>query len=102
MPHLTVDPGHAGDEAIGFDAALDGAGSGVDLVDLAVAIIPHPQTAFGPGHPRVATLAGCRARPHHIAGGGIDLVDARLGNLVEVCPIEGRARIASDIEGIDG
>ena len=28
-----------------------GAGVGVDLVDLAVAVLPEPQAAFGPGQP---------------------------------------------------
>src|SRR6185369_3304262 len=102
VPHLSVDPGHAGDETIGFDGALDGAGGGIDLVDLAVAMIPHPQAAFGPGHPRVAALAGRRDRGDHFAGGGIDLVDARLRDLIKVLAVECRTRVASDVEGIDG
>src|SRR5262249_34531990 len=34
MPEFAVDPGNARDEAIGFNRAQDGAGLGVDLVDL--------------------------------------------------------------------
>src|SRR6516225_10763694 len=33
VPHLAIDPGHAGDEAVGFDGAKDRSGLGIDLVD---------------------------------------------------------------------
>src|SRR5262249_19157569 len=36
VPHLAVDPGHAGDEAIGVDGANDRSGLRIDLVDLAL------------------------------------------------------------------
>ena len=54
VPQLAVDPGHAGDEAVGLDGAQDGAGLGIDLVDLAIAVLPDPQAALGPGEARVA------------------------------------------------
>ena len=59
---------------------------GIDLVDLAVAVLADPQAAFGPREARVAAGAGGRDRGHDVAGGRIDLVDARLGDLVEVLP----------------
>src|SRR5689334_5963807 len=34
VPELAVHPGDAGDEAVGLEGAQDGAGLGVDLVDL--------------------------------------------------------------------
>ena len=98
VPQLAVDPGHAGDEAVGLDGAQDGAGLGIDLVDLAIAVLPHPQAALGPGEARVAAVAGRRDRRHHVAGGGIDLVDARFGDLVEVRAVEGGAGVAGAVE----
>src|SRR5688500_5601721 len=49
VPQLAVDPGHAGDEAVGLDGAQDRVGLGIDLVDLAIAVLPDPQAALGPG-----------------------------------------------------
>jgi hypothetical protein len=43
-------------------------------------------------------VAGRRDRRHDVAGGGIDLVDARFGDLVEVLAIEGGARIADTVK----
>ena len=60
VPQLAVDPGHAGDEAVGLDGAQDCPGLGVDLVDLALAVLPDPERPFGPGEPGIAAAAGCR------------------------------------------
>ena len=98
MPQLAVDPGHAGDEAVGLDGAQDGAGVGIDLVDLAIAVLPHPQAALGPRQARVAAAAGRGDRRHDGAGGGIDLVDARFGDLVEVRAVERGAGVAGAVE----
>src|SRR4029078_5447770 len=56
VPKLAVDPGDAGDEAVGLDAANDRAGAGIDLVDLAIAVLAHPQAAFGPGKSGVVSI----------------------------------------------
>src|ERR1700730_2972623 len=98
VPQLAVDPGHAGDEAVGLDGAQNGASRGIDLVDLAIAVLPHPQAALGPGESRVAAVAGRRDRCQYVAGGGIDLVDARCGDLVEVRAVEGGAGVAGALE----
>ena len=74
----------------------------VDLVDLAVEVLPDPQAALGPGEARVAAVAGRRDRRHHRAGGRIDLVDARGGDLVQVRAVEGGAGIAGAIERARG
>src|SRR5262245_61837766 len=66
VPQLAVDPGHAGDEAVGLDGAQDRAGRGIDLVDLPIAILSDPEAAFRPGEPRVATIAGSRNRCHYL------------------------------------
>src|SRR5207249_439905 len=98
VPQLAVDPGHAGDESVGLDGAQNGTRLGIDLVDLAIAVLPHPQAALGPGEARVAAVAGGRDRRHHVAGGGIDLVDARFGDLVEVRAVESSASVAGALE----
>src|SRR4029077_8423373 len=58
--------------------------------------------ALGPGEPRVVPVAGRRDRRHYIAGSGIDLVDARLGDLIKVPAIEGGAGVASAVERARG
>src|SRR5439155_22523252 len=52
----------------------------------------------GPGKPRVAALAGCRDRRHDLAARGIDLVDPRFGDLVEMAAVECRAGVARAVE----
>ena len=59
VPELAVDPGDAGDEAIGLDGAEHGSGLGIDLVDPAVAMLADPERPFGPGEPR--SPRRCRA-----------------------------------------
>ena len=71
---------------------------GIDLVDLAIAVLPHPQAALGPREARVAAVAGRRDRRHDVAGGGIDLVDPRFGDLVEVRAVERGAGVAGAVE----
>src|SRR4030081_1381087 len=75
VPELSVDPGDPGDEAVGLDGAEDRPGFGIDLMDLPVLILPHPERPFGPGEPRVFA-AGRRDRGEHTAGVWIDLLDA--------------------------
>src|SRR6185436_4623180 len=60
MPEFAVDPGDAGDEPVRFDRAQDSAGVGVDLMDLACAVLTDPEGAFGPGESRVAAVSGGR------------------------------------------
>src|SRR5229473_1069440 len=72
VPELAVDPGHAGDEALGLDGAQNGAGLGIDLMDLALAILPHPERPFGPGEPGVGAAAGRRDRRQHTTGRRIE------------------------------
>ena len=43
VPELAVDPGDAGDDAVGLDGAQDGAGLRIDLMDLAAAMLPDPK-----------------------------------------------------------
>src|SRR4051812_33457298 len=45
VPELAVDPGHAGHEAVRLDAPDHRARGRIDLVDLAVAVLPDPQAA---------------------------------------------------------
>src|SRR6202140_4073732 len=57
VPELAVDPGDPGDEAVGLDGAKNRPCLGVDLMDLPVPILPHPERPFGPREPRVAAAA---------------------------------------------
>src|SRR4029450_6034962 len=58
VPELSVDPGHAGDEAVGLDRAKNRACLGIDLMNLSVTILTDPQRSFGPRQTRVTAAAG--------------------------------------------
>src|SRR6266851_1264128 len=98
VPELAVDPGDPGDEAVRLDGAENRPGLGIDLMDLAVPILPHPERPFGPREPRVAAAAGRRNRGEHPAGLRIDLLDAIFGELKQVLAVEGRSRMRGDID----
>jgi hypothetical protein len=98
VPELAVDPGHAGDEAVGLDRADDGPRLGVDLVDAAAAVLAHPQAALGPGEAGVAAAARRGDGPEHAARRGVDLVDALLGDLPQVLAVERGAGVGALVE----
>src|SRR5262249_10937837 len=98
VPKLAVDPGDTGDETVGLDGAKDSPRLGIDLMDLPGPILPHPERPFGPRQPRVTAAAGRRDRGEHTASLRIDLVDAILGELKQVLPVEGRSGMAGDID----
>src|SRR4051812_21483991 len=75
-----------------------GSGVGVDLVDLAVAILSDPEGAFRPREPRGAA-GGRRDRGEHVPGLRIDFLDAILGDLKQVATVEGRPRVRGDVNG---
>src|SRR4029453_18771610 len=66
VPQLAVGPGDAGDDAIGLDGAQDLSRFGIDLMDLTAAMLADPQRAFGPGHARIAAVAGSGNRRQHL------------------------------------
>jgi hypothetical protein len=70
---------------------------GIDLMDLPVPILPHPERPFGPREPRVTAAAGRRDRGEHTAGLRIDLLDAISGELEQVPAVEGRSCIRGDV-----
>ena len=98
VPELAVDPGDAGDEAVGLDRAEHRPGLRIDLVDLAVAVLADPERAFGPGQAGIAAAAGRRDGAEHLAGLRIDLLDAVLGDLEQVPAVERRARMRGDVD----
>src|SRR4029077_15999646 len=72
VPELSVDPGDPGDEAVGLDRAKNRPCLGIDLMDLPIPILPHPERSFGPREPRVTAAAGRRDRGEPSAGLRID------------------------------
>src|SRR5215510_2939012 len=98
VPEFAVDPGDPGDDAVRLDRAKDRARLGIDLMDLAVPMLAHPERPFGPRQPRVTAAAGRRDRGHHTAGLRIDFLDAILGDLKQVLAVEGRSRMRGDID----
>src|SRR6266508_2547062 len=101
VPELAVHPGDAGDEAIRFDRAQDGAGLGVDLVDLAGAVLADPERPLGPGQVRVAAVGRRRDGGADLARARIDLLDPVVGELPEVFAVEGGAGVGGDGELAD-
>ena len=91
VPELSVKPGNPGNEAVGLDRAKNRPCLGIDLIDLPVPILPHPERPFGPRESRVTAAAGGRDRGEHAAGLRIDLLDAIPGELKQVLAVEGRS-----------
>src|SRR5262249_29504517 len=98
VPQISVDPGDSGDEAIGLDRAKNLPRLRIDLIDLAVPILPHPERPFGPREPRVSAAAGRRDRGVHLAGLRVDLLDAIRRELEQVLAVEGRSCICRHID----
>ena len=67
-------------------------------MDLPVPILSDPERAFGPRKPRVAAAPWRRDRGDHAAGLRIDLLDAILGELKQVLPVEGCSCMRGDID----
>src|SRR5262249_27480197 len=100
VPELSVGPGDPGDEAVGLDGAKNRPGLGIDLMDLPVSILPHPERPFSPSKPRVTTAAGRRDRGEHTAGLRIDLLDSILGDLKQVLAVESGSCMAGNIDRV--
>src|ERR1051326_6929764 len=96
VPELAVDPGNARDESIRFDGAEDGAGPGVNLVNLAGAVLSNPERPLGPRQARVATVCGRGDGGDDLPRARIDLLDPGVGDLPQVFAIEGSAGLGGD------
>ena len=101
VPELAVHPRDARDEAIRFNSAQDGAGLGVDLVDLAGAVLSDPECPLGPGHARVAAVGGRRDGGDDLTRARIHLLDPVVAKLPQVLAVEGSARVGGDGEFAD-
>ena len=97
VPEVSVNPGDPGDETAGLDSAKNCPRLGIDLMDLPLLMLPHPERPFGPREPRVTTAGGSGNRGQHTAGRRIDLLDEPLGNLKQVPAVEGRSCVRGDI-----
>src|SRR5215471_543556 len=98
VPELSAGPGDAGHEAIGLDGAKDRPGLWIDLMDLALPILPNPKRSLGPCEPGVPAAAGRRNRGEHTAGLRIDLLNAIASDLKDVLAVEGRAGVRRDVD----
>jgi len=98
MPELSVDPGYPGNEAVGLDGAKYRSGFRIDLMNLPVPILSHPERSFGPGESRVAAAARRRYRGDHAPCPGIYLLNAILGDLIQIPPVERRSGMRGDLD----
>src|SRR5690606_29955084 len=94
VPQRIAHPADPGDVAVRLQAAQDLAGLRIDLVDAAALVLAHPQVAVGPGQARLAAFRWRGNAVQHGAVGGVDLLDALFGDLVEVGAVEGCAGVA--------
>src|SRR4030095_10483059 len=101
VPEFAVDPGNARDEPIRFDRAQDGAGLGFNLVNLAGAILSHPERPLGPSQARIAAVGWRRDGGDNLARAGVNFLNPVAGQLPQVPAIEGRARFRRDAEFAD-
>src|SRR5262249_34250259 len=101
VPQLALDPGHPGDEAVGLDRTKNRSRVGIDLMDLAVAIVSDPERPFGPREPRVATMTGRRDRVEHLASRRVDLLDAIVSQLKEMPSVERGSRVRGDVDRLE-
>src|SRR5205823_13112185 len=76
VPELAVGPGDSGDETVGLDGAKNCPCLRIDLMDLPVPMLTHPERPFGPRQPRVTAAARRGDRCEHTAGLRFDLLDA--------------------------
>src|SRR5262249_40281191 len=67
VPELAVDPGDAGNDAVGFDGAKNDSRFRIDLMDLPASVLPNPERPFGPREPRVTAAARRRDRREQTA-----------------------------------
>src|SRR5262249_53419377 len=73
-------------------------GRGIDLMDLARAVLRHPERALGPRESGVDRDVGRRHGAHDVSGFRIDLSYDTFGQLVEVTSVERRTRGGDDAE----
>ncbi len=97
VPELALNPSDASDETVRLDGAKNCPCAGINLMDLAVPILPNPERPLGPRQPRVTAAAGRRNGGEHLAALGIDLLDTILSDLKQVPAVEGCSGMRGDI-----
>jgi hypothetical protein len=98
MPKLAVDPGDPCDHAVALDGPENCSCVGIDLINLPVAILPHPECPFSPRKPRIAPAARRWDRGQDMTGVRIDLLDPVHGDLKQVATVEGCSRVRGDVD----
>ncbi len=99
VPKVSIHPGNPSHKTIGLDGAKNRTTFRINLVDLPAPVISHPKRSLGPRQPGVTPAAGRRNGGQNLAGLGIDLLDAILGNLKQVPAVEGSSRMRGDMNG---
>src|SRR5262245_4797869 len=71
-------------------------------MNLPAPMLPDPERSFGPRQARVAAAAGRWARRQNATRRRIDLLNAILGDLIEVLAIERRSGVGGDVDRTHG
>jgi len=95
VPEFAIDPGNPCNKAIGLNGAKNFSCLWIDLVDLPVPILPHPQRPFRPGEPRTGTPRR-RYRGEYLARIRINLLNVVIGKLKQMVAVEGRSCVRGD------
>src|SRR4051812_7465388 len=98
VPEFSVDPGDAGDEAVGHDGVENCPCVRIGLIDLPMPIVSDPEGPFGPGEPGVRAVAWRGDRGDDAAVRRVDLLDAILGDLKQVPAVEGGSGVRRGID----
>src|SRR5690606_15656423 len=96
VPEFALDPGAARHVAVGFEAAQDRAGLGVDLVNDAFLVPSDPERSVGPGQAGTVFAPGRGYRAHDMAVLRIDFLDPSIGDLKNMLAVKGGSRIGCD------
>src|SRR4029077_11916384 len=96
-----VDPGDPGNKTRGLDGTKNRPGLRIDLIDLPLLIMSHPERPFGPGEPRMTAAFRRRDRCQNLAGLWIDLLNTIIGDLIQMLAVKSCSCVCGDIHRAD-